>query len=193
MRISKINGHLTEPFKYYSEEDGEKFYISSFKIEDGLTIPVISSEYIKEDTADRLLLTGHLCSSNRRANAQGRSKLFTFFRIRKIEHESEEEPVKKLININGKIINVMPIDVANNGIEYLTLIAKEYYDYTKTSIIHYNASGALARKLSATIKVGDNVTGKGILHARGKTYEVALSDLKLRQKKGGNRNELTQG
>lgn len=180
MKISKITGVITGEFKYHTQVEGESFFFTDFKIEEGLTIPIQVSEYIKDSlTQDsKIRLTGYMSSCSLK-NEQEDTKMFTFFKVCSYQDIEDDAPVEKTINIGATVLNIFPMRVANNGLESLTIVGKEIDAARYTSILHYTAKGRLARKLSATLNKEDKIEGAGVLHKKKHSLEILISDLKV--------------
>lgn len=182
MKLSTITGRfLSSERELNREHDGESFYIYTFNVEDGLDIGVQVSEYIAVPIDKPVKLTGHISTCKKFSEEKGRKAMFTYFDAKLIEPFGDNDVPSKRIECNGTIAHIYNMTVTRNGIEMITIVSREQHENAHTSIVHYVAMGKLARKLSSQIKVGDKVSGYGILRSKSGSFEVLLSELETEE------------
>lgn len=176
MKLSIVTGTIDKDFTFHKKIRGEKFYLCTLNIDDGPSIPMQVSIYLKDSIPDgRCVVRGNLCTCMNR-DEEDKTKLFTFFRAKQIMTAKETDEAKNIINVDSTVFKVFDMVVGNNGLESLTIMGKEVDEVHHRSSIHYVVKGSKARRMSRNVHPGDIIKGTGFLHERrNKSFEVIMT------------------
>lgn len=180
MKLSTITGTFSnENVELSREQDGEKFYLYTLTIEDGLEIRAQVSEYLEVPIGVPVEVTGCLSSCKRFSEERGRSAMFTFFEAKLITTPGDNYNPSKRIECSGTVTHIYNMTLTRGGTEKVTIVVRERQGKNHIGIVHYTAMGKLARQLVSTLRKGDSVDGYGMLRKKTESFEVLLSELTI--------------
>lgn len=174
--ISKLVGVVVDGVPTYDRTvHGEKFNCITVDF-NGITIPVLFSEYIVADTelVGKIVVTGCLASDVKRNTIP---KFYIY--ANSIEPADDDAEPCSSINYELKVTKSKGFQQNKQSRDILPLVCSTGNPIAGTSVVYLCLMNNAARKFKDT-PVGYTIKGTGDLHAFRDIYEVYSTDAELR-------------
>lgn len=141
MRISTVRGILSPERELFKEENGEKFYKTTLRI-DEQNIPVVASMFVLKDKSGKCEVT---CTVRQQP---GEGYRFVYLYAANVTKCSEDLPDLNVVNIGGQIARVYPTRFVGSAGNEMNIYKLAWFAENRINFINVRAMGAQARKLS---------------------------------------------
>lgn len=174
--ISKLVGVVVDGIPTYDRTvHDEKFNRITVDF-NGVTIPVLFSEYVVADTEliGKVVVTGCLASDVKRGTIP---KFYVY--ASSIESADDDAEPCSTVNFELKVTKSKGLQQNKQSREILPLVCSTGNPISGTSVIYLCLMNKAARMFKDT-EVGYTITGTGNLHAFRDIYEVYSTDARMR-------------